>query len=472
MVSEIERHIGVYTDLYQLSMAQGYYFAQKHRQAAVFEYYFRKLPFDGGYAVLAGVDTLLHLITDFQFSAESLDYLAAQGFKPEFLAYLKDFRLTGTLHCVSEGSLVFPYEPIAQYVGPLLEGQLLETVLLNILNFETLIATKAQRICQVAQGRRVLEFGLRRAQGFGGLQATKAAYIGGVTATSNVLAGMAHNIPVSGTHAHAWVMAFPDELSAFRAYAAQYPDSTTLLVDTFNTLESGVPNAIQVARELEARGHRLKGIRLDSGDLAYLSQRARHMLNEAGLDYVQIVASNDLDEYIIETLQYQGAAIDAYGVGTNLVTARDCPALGGVYKLIEIEGEPRIKISENVAKITLPGRKSLYRYTDPQTGQFVIDGVSLHAEPVPGHLKHPFLPFKETAVAGLKAEPLLEPVFQGGRPLIQPADLATVREHVQHQMTHLAEEHKRLKNPHTYRVGISDGLATLRDELMKQALQR
>ncbi|RMD73605.1 MAG: nicotinate phosphoribosyltransferase, partial [Bacteroidetes bacterium] len=326
-------HTGLYTDLYELTMAQGHFFAGRHETRAVFDYFFRKNPFEGGFVVFAGLADLLEALQDFRYSAEDIDYLAAQGFKPEFLDWLRHFRFRGDVWAAREGEVVFPYAPIVRVEGTIVETQLVETLLLNLLNFESLIATKAARMRLVAGDRIIAEFGLRRAQGYGGMQATRAAIVGGANNTSNVLAGLHYGLPVTGTMAHAWIQSYEDELTAFRKFAEQYPERCILLVDTYDTLRSGIPNAITVARELEQRGYRLFGIRLDSGDLAWLSKRARQMLDEAGLTYVKILASNQIDEYVIRSLREQQAPIDGYGVGTRLVTGHSSPALDGVYKL-------------------------------------------------------------------------------------------------------------------------------------------
>lgn len=356
------------TDLYELTMMEGYFRNGLIGQRAVFDVFFRYNPFGGGYSVFAGIEQAAEYLTGLSFGEEEIGYLESLGlFSPGFLDQLASFRFTGSLYAFEEGSVVFPEEPIARIEAPLGEAQLVESVLLNILNFQTLIATKAARICQAAGGRPVVEFGLRRAQGCdGALSASRAAYIGGCEGTSNVLAGARYGIPVRGTHAHSWVMAFDDELSSFRAYADTYPDGAILLVDTYDSRTGGIPNAIRVARELEVRGHRLAGIRLDSGDPLSLCRLARNMLDEAGLDYVKIVLSNDLDEYAIRDLVKYGVPADVFGVGTRLATGHGEAALSGVYKMAALEKDgslvPRLKISDDLPKGSLPGRKEVERW--------------------------------------------------------------------------------------------------------------
>lgn len=472
MARNFLEHLGLYTDLYELTMAQGYFLSGRAHRPAAFEYFFRTNPFNGGYVIFAGLGDLVEILQELRFSADDLDYLHRQGFRAEFLDYLRTFRFRGTLWSVCEGEVVFPREPIVRIEGGLLETQLVETLVLNILNFASLIATKAMRIRWVARERFVADFGLRRAQGWGGMLASKAAYIGGVDATSNVAAGMLYDIPITGTQAHSWIQSFGDEEEAFRTFAHLYPDRCVLLVDTYHTLESGLPNAIRVAHELEARGYRLLGIRIDSGDLAALSKRARQLLDEAGLAYVRIFTSNQLDEYLIRSLLEQGAPIDGFGVGTRLVTAYDCPALDGVYKLVEVDGRPTLKVSDDFTKILLPGRKQLFRYYHPDEGTFAADGIALAEEEAPtDELLHPFFPLQRIPVDGLSAEPLLQPILERGQ-LRQPLPpIAEVRSYARRRFQLLPEVHKRLENPHIYPVGISRRLLELRDRLVREALR-
>ena len=363
------RHSPLLTDLYEFTMLAGYLEQGLVDKPAAFDLFFRANPFEGGYAVFAGLGPALEALEGMAFSEEELAYLAGLGlFQGRFLDFLRAFRFRGRVTAPPEGTLVFAHEPLVTVEGTLAETQLVETVLLTILNFQTLVATKAARICRAAAGAEVIEFGLRRAQGpDGGLSAGRAACIGGCSGTSNALAGMCFGLPVKGTHAHSWVQAFPSELEAFRAYAAAFPESSILLVDTYDTLGSGLPNALVVARELRERGHELRGIRIDSGDLAYLSRQARHMLDEAGFPGVKVVVSNDLDEHVIESVRHEGGRVDVYGAGTRLATCSGSGggALGGVYKLVAIDGQPTLKVTADVAKTTLPGIKRVLRAVNP-----------------------------------------------------------------------------------------------------------
>ncbi len=456
-----------YTDYYELTMAQGYFLAGMHNKRASFDYFFRKIPFQGGYVVYAGLNELIETIQNLSFSKQEIEYLRSEGFHEEFLVFLETFNFSGTIHSAREGEIIFPNEPILRVEGTLLETQLLETLLLNILNFQTLIATKAARI-KIAAGEKsvVLDFGLRRSQGLGGIHATRAAMIGGFDGTSNVYSAQRFSIPAGGTMAHSWVQSFANELEAFRTYAKYYPQDTTLLVDTFDTLGCGIPNAITVAKELEENGFRMKAIRLDSGDLAYFSRQSRKMLDEAGLQYVKIAASNQLDERVITSLKTQNAPIDIFGVGTRLVTGHSSPALDGVYKLSSIDNTPKLKISENIEKITLPGKKKIYRYLNGDD-TFYGDAVLFTDEKEIERMHHPTFPAKKSDVAGRKQEPLLSPVIEQGKvtqPLPSVRDIAS---YAKKRLTQLQPEYKRLENPHIYKVGISTKLMEKRDALLK-----
>ena len=371
--------LGLYTDYYELTMAQGYFLAGKKDEATVFDYFYRTNAFEGGFMVFAGLSDFLIALADFRYPKESIEYLDKLGFHSGFLEYLKEFRFNGTIFSVKEGEIVFPNEPILRVEGNIIEAQLIETLLLNLLNFQTLVATKAFRVKMVCGDKTFADFGFRRAHGAGGIQASKAAIIGGASSTSNVLAGFLYNIPVSGTMAHSWVQSFDDELSAFREYAKNNPLQTVLLVDTYDTLLSGIPNAITVAKEMEASGNAIGGVRLDSGDLAVFSKEARKMLDAAGLQYIKIFASNQLNEYVIKILNQQNAPIDGYGIGTELITGKPDAALDGVYKLALCNDIPRMKISENLEKMTFPGRKLLYRYFNAD-GKFFGDAILLEHE--------------------------------------------------------------------------------------------
>lgn len=462
----LDKHAGLYTDFYEFTMAQAFFLSGRAKTPACFDYFFRENPFDGGYVVFAGLDDFLKLLEVFRFDDDDIRFLKGRGLDPKFLEYLRDFRFSGTIRAAREGDVVFPLEPVARVEGPIVETQLIETILLNVLNFESLIATKAARIRNVAGDRRIVDFGLRRAQGFGGIQASRAAIIGGFDATSNVYAALEYDLTVTGTQAHSWIQSFDDELAAFRQFTALFPDNCILLVDTYNTLQSGVPNAITVAKEMEARGQKLGGIRLDSGDLAYLSKRARAMLDNAGLGYVRIVVSNQLDEYVIRSLLEQRAPIDAFGVGTRLVTGQPSAALDGVYKLSAYDGKPRLKYSENSAKITLPGVKKVLRFTGPE-GYYYADAIMLEEEHEAGGIVHPLFPERRSSVKDRKAEPLLHRVMErgvrtSGTTITDAALLART------QLAKFSPEHQRLENPHVYKVGISQKLMELRTNLVNE----
>jgi nicotinate phosphoribosyltransferase len=466
-----EKHLGLYTDHYELTMAQGYFFNGQKDVPANFDYFFRRLPFDGGYVVFAGLMDILQMLEQFRYDKVSCDYLASTGFHPEFLKYLKGFKFKATILAPEEGELVFPNEPIVRVFGNLIECQIIETLVLNILNFESLIATKSARIKQVAGERTVIDFGLRRAQGLGGIHATRAAIIGGAQSTSNLYSAFRYNLEATGTQAHSWIQSFEEEVEAFRIFSRTYPQKCILLVDTYDTLKSGVPNAIKVAKEMEGRGEKLFGIRLDSGDLAYLSKKARKMLDDAGLQYVKIAASNQLDEYVIKSLLDQKAPIDAFGVGTSLVTGKNDTALDGVYKLSMSANEPRLKISENIEKIILPGLKQVYRIVDDD-GKFYGDGVVLEDEQDIEQIYHPHHPDKSTDVSGYKKLPLLKIVMENGNILIDSKSAYDSAAILKSQLQHLPDEHKRFINPHIYKVGVSKNLLDLRSSLISAAKEK
>ncbi|MEI6274404.1 MAG: nicotinate phosphoribosyltransferase [Prolixibacteraceae bacterium] len=457
---------GLYTDFYELSMAQGYFYAGKQQETAVFEYFFRTNPFHGGFLVFAGLADFLEQLQSFTYDEEAISYLGKIGLKPEFLNYLRHFSFQGKILSVREGELVFPNEPIVRIEANLIEAQLIETLLLNILNFQSLVATKAYRVVLAANGKSFADFGLRRAHGFGSLQASRAAIIGGASSTSNVQAAFMYDLPVSGTMAHSWVQSFGDELKAFKAYTAINPKNSILLVDTYNTLRSGVPNAILAAKELEQQGERLVGIRLDSGDLAYLSKKARKMMDQEGLSYVKIFASNQLNENVISSLEDQNAPIDGFGVGTELVTGKPDASLDGVYKLCENGGIPNMKISENIEKNTLPGKKMVWRFFDEE-GNIYRDGILLDSE-TPDDctwLYHPTQLDKRTQVCHLRKEQLLQPVFENGSVLFQMPSPAECNRYLTERASLLPEEHKRFVMPHIFKVGISEKLLKLRNDL-------
>jgi len=471
------------TDLYELTMAKGYWKNEMAEREAAFDMFFRRAPFDGAYAVMAGLETLAGMLSQFHFTSSDLAYLAGlkdragqPSFEERFLRYLQDLRFTCDVSVAPEGTVVFPFEPLVRVQGPILQAQLLETLLLNTLNFQTLIATKAARVCLSAQGEPVIEFGLRRAQGLdGGLSAARAAYVGGCAGTSNVLAGKLLGIPVYGTHAHSWVMAFESELEAFEAYARSFPDDTLLLVDTYGTLK-GVENAITVGRKLKENGHKLVGLRLDSGDLAYFSIQARRMLDEAGFADAAILASNELDEYVIRSLKDQGARINMWGVGTKLVTGFDEPALSGVYKLSALReagtGEwlGKLKLSEQRVKISIPGLHQVYRYEDGD-GKFAADAIMDWTED-PKDVTHIVDPNDATKTKRLsryvRSEALLTRVFERGRLVATLPSLEQIRQRTQDQLARLDDSHKRLENPHIYPVGLSPRLHGIRESMIKE----
>lgn len=456
-----------YTDYYELTMAQGYFLSGMHKHRASFDYFFRKIPFDGGYVVFAGLQELINTIQHLTFSQSETDYLRTEKFSDEFISYLENFSFRGNIYSIKEGEIIFPGEPILRVEGNLLETQLIETILLNILNFQSLIATKASRI-KVAAGEQsvVLDFGLRRSQGLGGIHATRAAMIGGFDGTSNVYSAIRFGIPASGTMAHSWVQSFDDELNAFRTYARYYPDDTILLVDTYDTLQSGVPNAILVAKELREKGYNLKAIRLDSGDLAYFSRKARNMLDQAGFQDVKIAASNQLDERVITSLRTQDAPIDIYGVGTKLVTGHPSPALDGVYKLSSFNGEPKLKISENIEKITLPGKKKIFRYLN-EDGTFYGDAILLQNEKVIERMHNPTFPAQKSDLTRRRHEEIIHPVVENGSILSPELSIDAISAYRKERLDKLQREFKRLEFPHIYKVGISSSVMELRDVLMK-----
>ena len=470
------------TDLYQLTMSAGYYLLGKKDQKANFDYFFRKVPDNGGFCVAAGLEQLIEYVRDIHFAPEDIEYLRSLNlFPPEVLNYFKDLRFTGDLYAVPEGTLVFPQEPIVRVTAPLPEAQFIETALLNILNFQTLVATKACRMCLAADGGPVIEFGVRRAHGpNGGLSAARAAFIGGAEATSNLMAGKIFGIPVRGTLAHSWVESFPSELESFRAYAKIFPQGCLLLADTYDTLRSGIPNAIQVGKELrETNQGDLLGIRLDSGDLTFLSREARKMLDKAGFPKTRIMASNDLDEWLIESIKKQGAEIDAWGVGTRLVTSYSSPALGGVYKLSAIfengHMQPKLKVSDNPEKTTNPGIKRVIRFYD-ENNFMRGDVMVLEDEQIPpGQPVKAFHPMfshvSKTYPPHFRQEEVLRPIFQAGRLVYSTPPLKKTQEKTTASLKLLRPEHKRLQNPHIYHVSLGEKLFQQKQELMNAVLK-
>jgi nicotinate phosphoribosyltransferase len=474
--------LALLTDLYQLTMAYAYWKSGMEDLQAAFHLFFRRNPFEGGFTVACGLEYAIDLIESLRFDADDLAWLGevrgSDGeklFDPAFLDHLASMRLTCDVDAVPEGTVVFPLEPMVRVTGPIVHAQLVETPLLNVINFQSLVATKAARVVQAARGNPVLEFGLRRAQGFdGGLAASRAAWVGGCAGTSNVMAGRLFGIPVSGTHGHSWVMAFGDELSAFRAYAEAMPNNCIFLVDTYDTRD-GVRHAIQVGRELRARGHEMLGIRLDSGDLAWLSSEARKMLDEAGFQNARILASNELDEHLVASLKEQGAQISGWGVGTRLVTGHPDAALGGVYKLTAVRrpGEPwqpKVKLSEQPIKTSIPGVLQARRFFGD--GEAVADVIYDEGMAPSGAITmvDPLDPTRRrTLPADTPAQDLLAPIFRAGRRVYDPPPLAEVRRRAADELSRFHSGVKRFVNPHRYPVGLERGLNDLRTRLIEQA---
>ena len=462
------------TDFYELTMAQGYFLLEKNPQV-VFDMFFRRQPFDGGFSVFAGLEDLLSRLVHLRFADKDLEYLEAQGtFRPEFLDFLKAYRFSGDLYAMDEGTLVFPGEPLIRVHTSLIEAQLIESLLLNIINFQTLIATKSARLYNTTRGGRILEFGLRRAQGIdGALSAARAAYIGGASATSNTMAGKNYGIPVSGTMAHSWIMSFDSELEAFRAYAQIYPDNAVLLIDTYDTLGSGIANAITVGLEQKEKGKRI-GVRLDSGDLQYLSVRVREKLDKAGLQDAIICVSNDLNEEVIWQLVSNNAPIDLWGIGTQLVTGGYDSSLTGVYKLAARENggvmTPTIKVSDNPEKITNPGIKQVYRFYDENQAP-LGDLIGFEDEAMETgrtyRFNHPMYRFKYFRLSQYsRVEPLLRKRISRGKAVLPPLPLTNLRSRVIRDLETLDPTHKRLINPHIYKVSLSDALRDLKFDMI------
>lgn len=457
-----------YTDQYQLAMAQVYFENGQKEHSAVFDYYFRKLPFQGGYAVFAGLEDLLEILENLKFSAADLNYLKKQNYSIEFLEYLKNFKFSGNIMSVKEGDILFPNRPILQVEANIIEAQIIETILLNLLNFQTLIATKASRMRLVAGEKTLLDFGLRRAHGPGGYYASRAAIVGGFNGTSNVVAGKDFDIPVSGTMAHSFVQSYEDEISAFRAFSKGNPKDCVLLVDTYNTLKSGLPNAIAIGKEMEELGEKLAGIRLDSGDLAYLAKESRKLLDGAGMEYVKIAASNQLDEYVIKSLLEQHAPIDIFGVGTNLVTGNPDGALDGVYKLTESNSIPRLKISESLSKVTIPHKKQVFRMMNVKGELIGADAITMRDETEVNRIYDPQEVLKSLPVKNCKTEALLHLVMKNGKKTSKSRSLLEIAEYSKKRLESLPTEYKRFDNPHIYKVGISKILKKEREQLLKK----
>ena len=478
------RNLTLLVDFYELTMGNAYFEQGMRDQIAVYDMFFRKVPDDGGFAILAGLEQVVEYLTNLHFAEDDLAYLTGRGlFSPGFISYLRDFKFECDVWAIPEGTPIFPGEPIVRVRGPIIQAQLIETMILLTINHQSLIATKTNRICRAAQGRAILEFGTRRAQGFDAANyGARAAYIGGASATANTWADFRFGVPANGTMAHAWVQSFDSEYEAFAAYAKAYPDHCNLLVDTFSTLKSGVPNAIKVAKEiLEPMGKRLVGIRLDSGDIAYLSKKARKLLDEAGLQDCRIFASNSLDERIIRSLLIQDAKIDVFGVGEKLITAASSPVFGGVYKLvamIEKDGTitPKIKLSDTFEKATTPGFKDVWRLYEKGDRHPVADVLTLTDEiiedEVPCEIFDPIEPSKRKTVVNFYAKKLLVPIFEKGELVYQLPDLETIRRESAQKIAELWDEVKRLENPHVYYVDLSQRLWDLKTDMLNEIRSR
>lgn len=482
-----EQNLTLMTDLYELTMMQGYFKNKDKNDMVIFDAFYRSNPCGGGYAISAGLAQVIDYIKNLHFSEEDISYLRSLNiFEEDFLAYLQNFRFSGDIYAIPEGTVMFPREPMIKVIAPIMEAQLVETAILNIINHQSLIATKASRVCYAAKGDGIMEFGLRRAQGpDAGTLGARAAVIGGCVGTSNVLCGQLYDVPVKGTHAHSWIMSFPDEYTAFKTYADIYPTACLLLVDTYDTLKSGVPNAIRVFTEMREAGIPLTnyGIRLDSGDLAYLSKKARKMLDEAGFPDAVISASNDLDEFLIDSLKTQGAKITSWGVGTHLITAKDCPSFGGVYKLAAIMDKdgafiPKIKLSENTEKVTNPGNKTIYRIYEKETGKIKADLICLadevYNEAEPLLLFDPLEPWKKTKLAGgsYTLREILVPVFRKGECCYESPKVMDIRAYCQKELDTLWDETRRLINPHQVYVDLSKKLYDIKIELLDQMSEK
>ena len=479
----MERNFTLLTDFYELTMMQGYLKTGKHKEKVIFDMFYRKNPCGNGFAICCGLEQVVEYIRNLNFSEEDIDYLRSLGtFDEDFIEYLRGFHFTGDIYAIPEGTVVFPKEPLIKVIAPVIEAQLVETAILNLVNHQSLIATKAYRVVHAAQGDGVMEFGLRRAQGpDAGIYGARAAVIAGCIGTSNVYAGQKFHMPVLGTHAHSWIMSFPTELEAFKTYARLYPNNCILLVDTYDTLKSGVKNAILCYDAMKEEGITLKrfGIRLDSGDLAYLSKKARKMLDEAGYPDAIISASNDLDENLIESLKAQGACITSWGVGTNLITSESQPSFGGVYKLAATYSDdgkwvPKIKLSENSEKITNPGNKQIYRIIEKDSGKVFADYIALEDETFSEKedlvLFDPIDTWKKSTLKGGSYEmrPLLVPIFLGGKLVYNCPSVEEIKAHCKKEQESLWEECRRLTNPHAVHVDLSDKLYEMKKRLLAQ----
>lgn len=471
-------NLSMLADYYEFTMANGYIANGVADTEAVFDMFFRKVPDNGGFAIAAGLEQVIEYIENLKFTEDDIDYFKSKKiFSEEFLDFLRNFKFTCDVWAVEEGTPVFPKEPIIIVKGPVKEAQIMETMILLTINYQSLIATKASRIVRVAKGRAISEFGSRRAQASeAAILGARAAYIGGAKATANTITDKFFGVPATGTMAHSWVQMYDTELEAFRAYAKVYPDSCVLLVDTYNTLEEGIPNAIKVFDELRANGHEGVGIRIDSGDLAYLSKKARKMLDEAGYPDVKIMVSNSLDEYVIKDLLGQGAQIDGFGVGERLITSRSEPVFGGVYKLVSTFKDDKeiykIKISGDVEKITTPGFKKLYRLYDNETGKALADLVTTHDEEIDFtkeiEIFHPLYTWKKKTLTNYTAVPLLKKIFDKGKLVYNKKTIDEVQKYSLEEVDKLWDEVKRLENPHEYYVDLSKKLWTIKNDMLNK----
>lgn len=473
-----KQNLSLLCDFYELTMGMGYFKNQSHKKIAYFDVFFRTVPDDGGFAIAAGLGQLIEYIENLSFSESDIAYLRSKKlFDEEFLSFLSKFKFSGDIYAVPEGTPIFPNEPILTVRAPAIEAQLIETFALLTLNHQSLIATKANRIVRAAQGRPVLEFGSRRAQGpDGAVLGARAAYIGGCAGSACTIADKLYGIPAGGTMAHSWIQMFDNEYEAFKAYCEIYPNNATLLVDTYNTLKSGVPNAIKAFKEvLLPRGVQNFAIRLDSGDIAYLSKKARKMLDEAGLKNCKIVASNSLDEYIIRDLLLQGAQVDIFGVGERLITSKSSPVFGGVYKLVAVENngiiEPKIKISENISKITTPHFKKVYRLFDRESSQAIADQLCVYDEVIDDSKEltifDPNAVWKKKTISNFRAKELLVPVFINGKRVYNSPSINEIQAYCKEQTDLLWDEVKRFENPHAYYVDLSQKLWNIKQKLLE-----
>lgn len=477
-----KRNLTMLTDFYEITMANGYFLNGKGDTTAQFDMFFRTIPDNGGYAIMAGVEQLVEYLENLSFSDKDIEYLRGRGFCEEFLDYLKNFEFKCDIYSVPEGTPIFPREPIVTVKGPVMQAQFIETMVLLAINHQSLIATKANRIVRAAHGRPIMEFGSRRAQGFdGAVYGARAAYIAGCAGTACTIVDREFGVPALGTMAHSWVQLFDSELEAFCAYAKAYPDDCTLLVDTYNVLKSGIPNAIEAfKREVLPRGFRPKGIRIDSGDITYLSKKARVMLDEAGFEDVKIVASNSLDEYIIRDMLLQGAKVDSFGVGERLITASSAPVFGGVYKLSAVEKDgkmiPKIKLSENAAKVTTPGAKKLWRLYDNESSKALADVITLEDETIDDshdyEIFDPDYTWKRKNVYNFTARQLLQPLFINGKRVYEYQDIDDIKKYCLDQVNTLWDEVTRFENPHNYYVDLSQRLWDVKNDLIKQYSKR